>query len=267
LNKWPAAALAWASRPRFCPNTTTVNKIVLTGGEIVPKTLNQEDDLSWRLSFSQAERILERQTNEKARKCHVALKVVFKRVLKPICPILKTYHIKTLFWHFMESKTEEFWSDVSYLEVFSSLLNKLIKSLEERKCKHYFIDFINLFDDKNLKIKNSELEKLFDRAILEFYSIEHEKKNPLLYFTRKHVNILDIQDLWKKKSFWKNVCFLLLVTFTFFILTIVVYIVCLCFALLSLSSWMISLIFSIPIIFLFLVIYFLVEKLSYNACK
>ena len=58
-----------------------------------------------------AEHALSCCVGKKERETYLAVKLILKRKLKPVCPFLKSYHIKTIFFHFMETKTKEYWEE------------------------------------------------------------------------------------------------------------------------------------------------------------
>ena len=81
-----------------------------------------EDDRAWRLSFSMAEYALTCSVGKKARETYMAVKLFVKKKLKPVCPFLKSYHIKTIFFHHMETKTEEYWEETDLENSIKDLL-------------------------------------------------------------------------------------------------------------------------------------------------
>ena len=177
-----------------------------------------------------------------------------------ICPFIKTYHLKTVFLHFMESKTEDYWKRVSIWEALTKLVNELITCLKNKECKHFFIDFINILDEKTLKINYSQVEKRIKMAIKILEKVENEKNKASLILETNQMVKLDIDDiLMLKSSIQVLVCLLFLTSF-FLILTVFVYIVSIAFILFSLVSWLISFVFSIPIIILFVLVFYIVGR-------
>ena len=138
LDHWPVVAGEWATRPRQWPTQKIVKRIVKAGCELVPKIRSTQDNRAWRLSFSMAEYALSCCVGEKARKTYLAVKLLVKEKLKPVCPFLKTYHIKTIFFHFMESKTEEYWENTELNIAIGDLLGKSMSYLIRKKCYFYF---------------------------------------------------------------------------------------------------------------------------------
>merc|ERR1719357_772206 len=110
LKSWPSVAADWATRSRSWPDKEMIEKIMERGAEVVPKS-SKNEDLFWRLSFSRAELMLAKLTSEKARHCYLVVKIIYKRHIKQKHPFLKSYHLKTLLWHFLESKNGFYWKD------------------------------------------------------------------------------------------------------------------------------------------------------------
>ena len=86
LDHWPQIAREWITRPRNWPSPEIVDKIVITGCEVVPKVRSTQDNKAWRLSFNMAERVLSCHVLEKARKTYLAVKIFMKQRQKKLCP-------------------------------------------------------------------------------------------------------------------------------------------------------------------------------------
>eukprot|EP00092_Neocalanus_flemingeri_P061226 GFUD01073570.1.p1 GENE.GFUD01073570.1~~GFUD01073570.1.p1 ORF type:complete len:462 (-),score=102.66 GFUD01073570.1:33-1418(-) len=150
LDHWPEVAREWVHRPRSWPSQEVVDRIVTLGCEVVPKVGSDQGRFGWRLSFSQVEHVLSCHVGEKARKTYLAVKIFLKRTLKKICPFLKTYHLKTVFFHYMESKTEKYWQDTNLVNTIRDLLEFLSNTVESGHCPHYFIPSVNLWGEQIL---------------------------------------------------------------------------------------------------------------------
>ena len=122
LDFWPQVATEWITRSRKWPPQETISRIVKTGCEVVPKIRSAQDNRAWRLSFSLAEHALSSCVGQKARKTYLAVKLLVKKKLKAACPFLKTYHIKTIFFHYMETKTEDYWNNTELETAINDLL-------------------------------------------------------------------------------------------------------------------------------------------------
>ena len=83
-----------------------------------------QDSRAWRLSFSKAEYALSCCVEENARKTYLAVKLIVKKKLKQICPFVKSYHVKTIFFHFMETKTDKYWEELELEMTIKDFLGK-----------------------------------------------------------------------------------------------------------------------------------------------
>ena len=107
--------------------------------EVVPKAGLDGDNLNWRLSFSQAEKILSEEVSERARMTYLAAKIILKKYLQFSCPILKSYHLKTIFFHYLEKKPADYWKANSIEKTITDFLGELLLTMEKKTCSHYFI--------------------------------------------------------------------------------------------------------------------------------
>merc|ERR1712126_516851 len=85
-----------------------------------------------------------------ARHCYIGLKLIFKKWIKESVPSnLKSYHMLTIFYWFMETKSPSFWKNESSC-IFEVTLRHLLlyasDKLESGHIEHYFIRTINLVD-------------------------------------------------------------------------------------------------------------------------
>eukprot|EP00092_Neocalanus_flemingeri_P015013 GFUD01016215.1.p1 GENE.GFUD01016215.1~~GFUD01016215.1.p1 ORF type:complete len:1587 (-),score=281.46 GFUD01016215.1:23-4294(-) len=161
LGTWPLAAESWAARDRFWPTNQVVTEVLATGCQAVPKADPSGDQFSWRLSFSRGELLLSQHVPQHARLAYVALKVYYKNNLKVICPSLRSYHLKTLFYHFLERNEPEHITNSSVDNLVRNMLHHLQQHLRLRSCPHYFIPSINLFlfsGNPNSDRTNREIE-------------------------------------------------------------------------------------------------------------
>ena len=83
-----------------------------------------KDNRAWRLSFSMAEHALSCCVGNKEKKTYLAVKMIVKKKLKPVCPFLKSYHIKTIFFHYMETQTNEYWEELELEMTIKDFLGK-----------------------------------------------------------------------------------------------------------------------------------------------
>ena len=63
---------------------------------------------------------------------------------------IPSYVMKTIFFFHLEETPEDFWSDKDMkVKSFNILMDKLYECVQKRKCMHYWIPEINLFEEKN----------------------------------------------------------------------------------------------------------------------
>ena len=154
--KWPPES-NWLFREKIWPDHGVVTTIEDLGFHFVP--ISQKNDTSkitWRYSFSLAERELSKHVNEKARISFLCLKIINAYHLKPICKKLSSYHLKTILFHTLEVTSANIWSEKNILDCLDYLLKELQEAFHKQRCMHFWISCINLFKD----FKNHILSKL-----------------------------------------------------------------------------------------------------------
>lgn len=156
--EWPPLS-NWPNRDRLWPSEDDVRRISSNGFHLVAYPMmsyaGNQCLPTWRYSFSMAEVELSKLVPNTARKCLLALKIIFKDHLQPILPQLSSYHIKTVFYNALEKKPESFWVDENVEECFQTLLKDLQHSLKTGQCDHYWLKgYRNLFSSfKEGKLK------------------------------------------------------------------------------------------------------------------
>ena len=116
----------------------------MTGCQAVPKMDQTNDQFCWRLSFSRGERILSENVPSTTRLAFLAVKLAWKHGLKSLCSSLKSYHLKTAFYHFLENVNPEDLKKAELEQIFISLICFLIMNLERGHICHFFIREVNL---------------------------------------------------------------------------------------------------------------------------
>jgi hypothetical protein len=154
LPHWPESAAEWITRHRFWPSQAVVASVVATTCSVVPKTGPTGDPYCWRLSFSRGEVILSNHVSEHDRLAFLAVKLFYKEKLKPYVSFLRSYHLKTMFYHFLECKAQNE-KDVN-TTVFN-MLSFVETCLVNRHCPHLFIRSINLFENCKTEAKEEFL--------------------------------------------------------------------------------------------------------------
>ena len=157
---WPPQAANWLTRQRNCgwPDTTTVDRIVNDGCDVVPvphRLCRQHGLLSriqWRLSFSRAEIVLLNSWTQSQQIVYHLLRVFLKterltgNAGNSKAGTLSNYHVKTLMLWACELKPRNWWiDDVNTVRICVELIHTLAVWLTDVRCQHYFIN-CNLFD-------------------------------------------------------------------------------------------------------------------------
>ena len=93
---------------------------------------------------------------------------------------MKSYHLKTILLHSIETTGLEFWCEKHLKECFSQLLINLTIATEEKRCPHFWLPDINLFEDLSEKKQKKLLQvlgKVKEKAekFIELLTEEEEK--------------------------------------------------------------------------------------------
>ena len=156
--EWPTES-DWASRPRYWPSVVEAQRIMSFGCHLVAKPApTDKEKTSWRLSFSLAEVELSKLIPETARKCFLALKIIFRDHLHVRGPVgcgITSYQIKTIFFNTLEKFPVGFWVENNMEECFLTLLAEVRDALMSMNCPHHWFSFVNLFN-----IEAEELQRL-----------------------------------------------------------------------------------------------------------
>ena len=143
---WPSMS-DWPSRPRYWPSVDDAQRIMSLGCHLVAKPApNDKEETTWRFSFSLAEVELSKLVPNTARKCFLALKIIFKDHLQPVVPAISSYHMKSIFLNTLEKVPVGFWVEANIEECFRTLLAELRDALVSMNCPHHWFSYINLFE-------------------------------------------------------------------------------------------------------------------------
>ena len=195
----------------FCtgwPTADVLDKIMKGSFSLVPKLPKgvpiPERNIAWRYSFNNAEKVLFLDSEPGiANNCRRPV----LRVLKGLrvdykWPGIKSYHLKTIMLHEFESHHPCQWTNENLLPCLLNALRRLNVFLENKKCPHYFLPGINLFEnitdevsytirkDISLFLDNPEvaLEKLLNNRVTG----KSNAPFSLLHFIRKTEPILSV---------------------------------------------------------------------------
>ena len=176
---WPRAADSWANRKRKTwPNKALVQEITNSVFHLVNKPSTSGDaDIDFRLSFSSAEsKLMDTFTGPK-----LATYMILKNIFNENCKlkyldILKTYHLKTVFFWSCEEQSEDFWIMEEIEKCVSSVLNLLVDSFTKGIIRHYFIPEINLLKNisSGLTETTEELKLIKQGLVINIFSPDPE---------------------------------------------------------------------------------------------
>ncbi len=144
---WPLCAQEWLSRSRCWPSQDVVQKIIEGGFHIVCKSSCEGD---FRLSYSNAEKLLIKNLNDLQHKTYRAFKSFVNHyknewsstVKKIIC----SYHLKTIFLWYCEKSDPRDWTEERVVDHLLSLIDDLTFALRERNLPMYFMPKYNLME-------------------------------------------------------------------------------------------------------------------------
>ena len=144
---WPKVAQEWTTRERKWPSQDVVDKIVQEGFHLVvkPSKTSVNKDCDFRLSFGHAEYLLIQEMNNVQRECYRCLKKYHRAYLQTTQKGLVSFHLKNLFLQIIEETGTEMWTDENRAECMKKVLANLLKALEKKDLRHFFVGSYNLF--------------------------------------------------------------------------------------------------------------------------
>ncbi|KAL3887142.1 hypothetical protein ACJMK2_027095 [Sinanodonta woodiana] len=151
---WPSCALEWRDRirPYGWPSQQQIRNIMTKGIFLVPVGSKQSEfeDIEWRYSFNEAERVLVRSFNLTQVKCYVLLKMLVSENVTPRFEddVISSYHIKTLMFWAIEQTDPQLWVSLNLVELLFRILNVLSQCVANLSCPSYFIPDENIFVGK-----------------------------------------------------------------------------------------------------------------------
>jgi len=193
VKSWPDnLTLGWESRSKNeWPNADIINEIKKRGVSLVPKLPKGvailQRDIAWRYSFNNGEKVLLLDSVPAiANNCRRPV----LRILKSLrvdynWPGIRSYHLKTLMLHEFESHHPCNWTSENIMQCLKGALQRLKVFLQNRKCPHYFLPGINLFErldsqscqriiqdiDQFLRNTKEALEKLNGKVCIEDFQV------------------------------------------------------------------------------------------------
>ena len=167
------------TKNRDWPRKKTIKEILRLPCHAVPKPdLRRECEYDWRISFSVAEILLSQSLDVIQRKCYRVLKAVVKSNINEHSEVpLPSFYLKTQFYWFCEKSSKSEWTAPLLGKQWMKLLKKIIKCLEKRRIKHYFIPQLNLlqhYSSDQLQCWTDGLKSIYDEpfgALLQFRTV------------------------------------------------------------------------------------------------
>lgn len=151
-NHWPSEAQPWIKRSeqKGWPLRSVTLHIMQSELHVEPIGSCSEEDLEWRLSFSNAEQLLIFSFSHSQFLCYALLKIFLKEVIneQSSSPILCSYFMKTvLFWVIQNDRTL-IWRPDNLLRYFWNCFKLLIHWVNTGCCPNFFIPQNNMFREK-----------------------------------------------------------------------------------------------------------------------
>ena len=217
-SNWPVRAYSWCERPRHWPPGYLVEEITNSVFHLVSKPSSPKDvEIEWRLSFSFAEyKLIEAITGPKLT-TYMILKNLITEIKKKQesyinengekenDAVLKTYHLKTVFFWACEEQTADFWNSEEIDKCVFSVLDLLIDWFMRASIPHYFIPEINLLMDIKEDALQNTVKEL--KQIRRDIQIERKTQKPnieaitLMEMASMKVQYdLDTEQLEKKET-------------------------------------------------------------------
>ncbi|XP_048766818.2 uncharacterized protein LOC125673909 [Ostrea edulis] len=148
---WPLPALPWVERclTRAWPSICVLQSIVDDGFHLVPianRQTNENSDLEWRISFSQAEQKLVYSMNHCQFLCYGLMKIILKEIISD--ELLCSYFMKTiLFWRIQKTSSTP-WVPSTLLQHVWFCFKSLMQCVYTGYLPNFFIPENNMFAGK-----------------------------------------------------------------------------------------------------------------------
>ncbi|XP_056016767.1 uncharacterized protein LOC130053478 [Ostrea edulis] len=148
---WPLPALPWVDRclTRAWPSRSLLQSIIDEGFHLVPianRHINENSDLEWRISFSQAEQKLVYSMNHCQFLCYGIMKIILKEVISD--DLLCSYFMKTIsFWRIQECSSTP-WLPTTLLQHVWFCFKSLMQCVYTSYLPNFFIPENNMFAGK-----------------------------------------------------------------------------------------------------------------------
>ena len=174
-----------------------------------------------------------------------------------VCSSLRSYHVKTLFYHFLEATTVQQIEEVDTEIMLRRFLAFIHSHLEARSCPHFFISTLNLFHFQSEDLSQDMIDLEINSCLVIIQKFRRERYLLSSLFSKKSKSVMRI-------SKFKDTCPYLYILANLFLVIINLVVICLgavvyVSGLFSLVSLLISFVYgsivSIPVIIISSVVY------------
>ena len=150
---WPRVANSWYERPRYWPAESLVREITKSVFHLVSKpSISGDPETEWRYSFSFAEyKLMDAITGPKLTTYMILKSLINETFKMKDRVVLKTYHLKTLFFWACERQPPDFWNKNQIARCVFIVLGTLIDAFNTGFMPHYFIPKTDLLADIPIK--------------------------------------------------------------------------------------------------------------------
>ncbi|XP_045172576.2 uncharacterized protein LOC123534406 [Mercenaria mercenaria] len=177
---WPQQASGWFKKEarKFWPHKIVQDLLRTFGCFITPvgHTESEIRAVEWRLSLSEAERILSWTLNETQFKCIVLMKLLTKQFIKAKFPdSITSYHCKNVVFSVIETTEENMWQPGKIVMCVHTCLVRLLHFVARGNIPRYFIPENNLLRHKLNERNRLQVEEILRRMVencdYKFFSV------------------------------------------------------------------------------------------------
>ncbi|KAL3853889.1 hypothetical protein ACJMK2_013188 [Sinanodonta woodiana] len=172
-SKWPSSAFEWVKRKSRSgwPCQGLKQRIVQEGTCLAPVGCKQDpsQDIQWRYSFNEAERLLVRSFSSTQAKCYALLKTIIGEFVTPRFgnDVITSYHLKTLMFWTVEEIDLHAWISANLIECIFHVLKRLTQCIHDENCPSYFIPTENLFRERATLERKEDVLAIMDSILSE----------------------------------------------------------------------------------------------------
>ncbi|XP_053385719.1 uncharacterized protein LOC128550531 [Mercenaria mercenaria] len=139
----------WKERKRFnsWPGKDLIEEISQMTGHVVPvgNKGRESAHLEWRITYTEAELKLIHSLNEIQIKLYILLRMVAKKILKPICAEISSYIMKNVLFWFVERSPSYRFQHEHLIGILHLALRSLQRCIHRKRLSNYMIPERNMF--------------------------------------------------------------------------------------------------------------------------